>query len=76
MLGYERPQQELFAAFESALRSGAAIGFAIGRSVWRPPAVDWFAGKIDDASAIDQVSRQYRAVLNGWLVSDTHPRPH
>jgi 5-dehydro-2-deoxygluconokinase len=76
VLGYERPQQELFAAFESALRSGAAIGFAIGRSVWRQPAVDWFAGKIDDASAIDQVSRQYRAVLNGWLVSDTHPRPH
>jgi 5-dehydro-2-deoxygluconokinase len=73
VLGYDRPQQELFAAFESALRSGAAIGFAIGRSVWRQPAADWFAGRIDDAAAIDQVSRHYRAVLNGWLVSDTKP---
>ena len=73
VLGYDRPQQELFAAFESALRSGSAIGFAIGRSVWRQPAADWFAGKIDDAGAIEQVSRQYRAVLNGWLVSDSRP---
>lgn len=75
VLGYEKPQQELFAAFESALRSGSAIGFAIGRSVWRQPAADWFAGKIDDAAAIDRISRQYRAVLDGWLVSDSRPQP-
>ena len=71
VLGYERPEQELFSAFESAIRSRAAVGFAIGRSVWRQPAADWFAHKIDDAAAIDQISRQYGSVLNGWLRSDS-----
>ena len=70
VLGYDRPEGELFSAFESAIRSRAAVGFAIGRSVWRQPAADWFADKIDDAAAIDQISRQYGSVLNGWLRSD------
>jgi 5-dehydro-2-deoxygluconokinase len=70
VLGYDRSESELFSAFESAVRSQAAVGFAVGRSVWRQPAADWFAQKIDDAAAIDQISRQYGSVLNGWLRSD------
>lgn len=71
VLGYERPQQELFASFESALRSGSAIGFAIGRSVWREPAADWFSGKIDDPATIEQIASHYRSVLSGWIRLDT-----
>jgi 5-dehydro-2-deoxygluconokinase len=70
VLGYDKPQEKLFAAFEAALRSGSAVGFAIGRSVWREPAADWFAGQIDDAGAADLVLRQYRSVLEGWRRSD------
>jgi len=70
VLGYEKPKQELFAAFESALRSGAAIGFAIGRSVWQQPAAEWFNGTIDDREAMEQVANQYRVILQGWMQSE------
>jgi 5-dehydro-2-deoxygluconokinase len=73
VLGYDRPEQELFAAFESAIRSGAGAGFAIGRSVWRQPAADWFAHKLNDEGAASQIAAQYQSVLNGWLRSDSRP---
>jgi 5-dehydro-2-deoxygluconokinase len=70
VLGYDRPESELFAAFESALRGGAAVGFAIGRSVWQQPAADWFSGKADDQQVMQQVASRYRAILKGWMWFD------
>jgi 5-dehydro-2-deoxygluconokinase len=67
VLGYDKPETELLAAFESTIRSGCAVGFAIGRSIWRQPATDWFGGKIDDAAAAEAVRKSYEAVVKGWL---------
>jgi 5-dehydro-2-deoxygluconokinase len=67
VLGYERSQDELFAAFASSLRSGCAIGFAIGRSVWQQPTDDWFNGSLSDRDVQEQIASRYRSILDGWM---------
>lgn len=67
VLGFDKPEAELLSAFESTIRSGCAIGFAIGRSIWRQPATDWFSGKIGDEAAADTVRRSYETVVKGWM---------
>jgi 5-dehydro-2-deoxygluconokinase len=70
VLGYELPREKLFAAFESALHSGSAIGFAIGRSVWRQAAMDWFNGTVDDQTTAGRIVENYQAILDGWMRLD------
>jgi 5-dehydro-2-deoxygluconokinase len=67
VLGYDKPEADLLAAFESALRSRHAVGFAVGRSIWREVATDWFKGLADDASAANAVRTSYENILNAWL---------
>ena len=67
VLGYERSQEELFSAFEAAQRSGIAIGFAVGRSVWGNVAVRWFGGEINDCTAAEQIAANHQSILNGWI---------
>jgi 5-dehydro-2-deoxygluconokinase len=74
VLGYERPREELLEAFEAAQRSGLAIGFAIGRSIWREPATDWFKGAIDDRQALEQITTNYQSILAGWMQSEPGSR--
>jgi len=71
VLGYERPQEELFTAFEASQRSGIAIGFAVGRSVWGSAAARWFATEIGDQLAAEQITANYQSILNGWMRSET-----
>ena len=59
----------VFAAFEAALfRLG--VGFAVGRSVWRQPAEEWFFGRCDDATVMADIATRYGAMVDNWLRLD------
>ncbi len=66
VLGLERPDDELSAAFEAARATPWVKGFAIGRSIFGSVAEEWFAGKIDDATAIDQMAARYAHFCSLW----------
>ena len=70
VLGLDRPEQELFAAFEAAIRSGIGVGFAVGRSVWRQPAEEWFAGRYNDDTAMAEIAARYAAMVDNWVRLD------
>ena len=58
----------------ATLRDGLAVaapfgicrGFAVGRSIFADAAEHWFAGKIDDTAACDDIRRRYRAMIDLW----------
>jgi 5-dehydro-2-deoxygluconokinase len=46
--------------------SGAACGFAIGRSVFRAAAQQWLRGTIGDAEFVDDVAQRFVVILQAW----------
>lgn len=66
VLGVESNDDELFAAFEAAVRSTVGIGFAVGRSVWRAAAADWFTDRSNPDRVVRDITARYRTVLQGW----------
>jgi 5-dehydro-2-deoxygluconokinase len=66
VLGMEADAAALGAGFAAAARSTWVRGFAVGRSIWAAAASDWFAGRWDDARAIDDVARKYSEVIGLW----------
>jgi myo-inositol catabolism protein IolC len=49
-----------------AKESGIVVGFAIGRSIWRQPAEQWFAKKLSDQEVISLIEREFKGVLSVW----------
>ena len=41
-------------------------GFAVGRSIFASVAEEWLAGRMDDAAAIDEMARNFRALVEAW----------
>jgi 5-dehydro-2-deoxygluconokinase len=66
VLGLDRPDDELSAAFKAARATPWVKGFAIGRSIFGAVAELWFAGKINDATAIDQMAARYAHFCTLW----------
>lgn len=69
VLGLERPDDELSAAFAAARVTPWVKGFAVGRSIFAAVAEDWFAGRIDDATATDRMAMRYAHFCNLWTQS-------
>jgi 5-dehydro-2-deoxygluconokinase len=49
-----------------AARHPVCRGFAIGRTIFGAPARDWFAGNIDDATAVARIGAGYSRMLDAW----------
>jgi 5-dehydro-2-deoxygluconokinase len=66
LLGLDAPEAELKKGFAAAAGQRICRGFAIGRSLFASPAEDWFAGRIDDATATAIIAENYRRLVALW----------
>ena len=66
LLGLDAPEHELVAAFAMARRHPVCKGFAVGRTIFGPPAEDWLAGRINDQQAIRAMAAGYRRLIDAW----------
>ena len=66
LLGLDAPEKDLAQAFALAHNCGAVKGFAVGRTIFAEPAVDWFAGRIDDREATDRMAAGFMRLDDLW----------
>jgi 5-dehydro-2-deoxygluconokinase len=69
LLGLEAPEKDLAQAFALAHNCGVVKGFAVGRTIFAEPAVDWFAGRIDDREAIECMASAFTRLGDLWRAS-------
>ena len=66
VLGLDAPQSELQECFLSAASQELVKGFAVGRTIFGKVARQWFAGKIDDARAIETMAGNFLSLCRAW----------
>ena len=66
LLGLEAPEAALIEAFRASTATPWVRGFAIGRTIWVDPARDWFAGRINDAAAIEAMAQTFSRLVAAW----------
>lgn len=66
VLGLDAPEDELIAKLGRAARHRVVKGFAVGRTLWGAAARAWMAGEIDDATAVDEMARNYARLVAAW----------
>lgn len=66
VLGLDAPETELAASFALAAQQPLVKGFAIGRTIFSDAARAWFAGKMSDAEAIDQMAERFERLCTTW----------
>ena len=70
LLGLEAPEETLAEAFRIARSCDLVKGFAVGRTIFAQPAIDWFAGRIDDKLAVQRMSASFERLCALWKESD------
>ena len=71
LLGLEAPEEDLATAFRVARGCGVVRGFAVGRTIFVDPALNWFPGRIDDAEAVRAMAESFARLCALW--QDTAP---
>jgi 5-dehydro-2-deoxygluconokinase len=66
LLGLDASEDEVAQSFDVAAGHAICRGFAIGRTIFGPPARDWLAGAIDDAAAVARVAAGYARMIERW----------
>lgn len=66
VLGLDAPESELAAAFRLAAAQPLVKGFAVGRTIFGAVALDWMAGKVTDAQAVQTMRDTYARLCNIW----------
>ncbi|MDM0023807.1 bifunctional 5-dehydro-2-deoxygluconokinase/5-dehydro-2-deoxyphosphogluconate aldolase [Variovorax saccharolyticus] len=66
LLGLEASEDELRNGFEAAAPHPVCRGFAVGRSIFAEAAAGWFAGRLSDAAAIDDIAQRYARLMRLW----------
>ena len=66
LLGLDASEQQVAQSFDVAAGHPVCRGFAIGRTIFGPPARDWLAGTIDDATAVARVAAGYARMIEQW----------
>ncbi len=66
VLGLDAPEEQLAASFAIAARFPLVRGFAVGRTIFAEPARDWFAGHIDDATAMATMAGNFERLCHIW----------
>ena len=66
LLGLEAPEEDLAQAFALARVFGLVKGFAVGLKIFVEPAVEWFAGRIDDREATERMAGAFARLSDLW----------
>ena len=66
LLGLEAPEDDLAQAFALARDCELVKGFAVGRTIFVEPAVEWFAGRIDDREAMERMAGAFARLGDLW----------
>ncbi len=66
LLGLEAPEEDLAQAFAVARNCGLVRGFAVGRTIFVEPALEWFAGRIGDSEAIERMAGAFARLCDLW----------
>ena len=66
ILGLGQTEAELAASFKLAAPFPLVKGFAVGRTIHADVGRDWFAGRIDDATAVDRMADNFRRMCGYW----------
>ncbi len=67
MLGLDAPIDTLVSDFKNSKNSSTCRGFAVGRSIFGSPSRQWLGGEIDDEQLIEDVSNNYRILIDAWV---------
>ena len=73
VLGRNAPQRQVDHWLTVAAPLEGYVGFAVGRSNWRQPLVDYLAGKADREQTETRIARHYRHFVHTYLQADTAP---
>ena len=65
-MGLEAPEKDLAQAFALAHNCRVVKGFAVGRTIFAEPAIEWFAGRIDDHEAVDRMAAAFARLGDLW----------
>jgi 5-dehydro-2-deoxygluconokinase len=66
LLGLEAPEEDLAMAFRIGRGCTLVRGFAVGRTIFVDPALNWFAGRIDDAEAVRGMAESFARLCALW----------
>jgi 5-dehydro-2-deoxygluconokinase len=66
LLGLEAPEKDLAQAFALAHNCTVVKGFAVGRTIFAEPAVEWFGGRIDDREAVERMAAAFARLGDLW----------
>jgi 5-dehydro-2-deoxygluconokinase len=67
LLGLEAPHEALEVAFAAAQSARMVRGFAVGRTIFGEAAKAWFAGRMSDGEAIDDMATRFAALTGTWM---------
>lgn len=67
ILGLGASETELRRDFALAGKHDICRGFAVGRCIFQDAAEQWFAGNLDDAGVIAQISARYTRLVDSWM---------
>lgn len=66
LLGLSAPEGELIASFKAAASTPIVKGFAVGRTIFADAAEQWLTGRMDDETAIADLSRRLSVLVDAW----------
>jgi 5-dehydro-2-deoxygluconokinase len=66
LLGLSAPEGELIASFKAAASTPIVKGFAVGRTIFADAAEKWLADRMDDETAIADLSRRLSVLVDAW----------
>ena len=66
VLGRGEDAEKVHEWLETAARATGFVGFAVGRTVFWQPLVDWRAQKITRDAAVGEIARRYRAFVDSF----------
>ncbi len=66
LLGLEAPEDDLAQTFAVARSCDLVKGFAVGRTIFVEPAVEWFGGRIGDREAVERMAGAFERLCILW----------
>ncbi|KAA1189330.1 bifunctional 5-dehydro-2-deoxygluconokinase/5-dehydro-2-deoxyphosphogluconate aldolase [Photorhabdus heterorhabditis] len=66
ILGLDAPQEELKTGFNAAAGKSIVKGFAVGRTLFGQPSLQWLKNEIDDDSLIQKIKINYHNLISLW----------
>lgn len=66
LLGLNASHEQLETAFREAADSRFCRGFAIGRTIFQGPSLQWLRGDLDDAAFVNQVQAAFTRLIDAW----------